>query len=256
MIPQAIPTPGAAVSGPVLFGRYAFPPNRLGYCGPNETSTLLEYIAERRTDRGLLELERRFAGAYPYLQLIAHANDIADPFDRRVVEAYWIGNACLERVNAVAFHQSLDDRFRARMDGRTFGWLATKLELGARPHHNFHVFEVYTRAGLMNDRAAPVLLETMDNCRISWGKVIALDGAALLVERRKLVLSSGKLALGDPEVMRVARQVDGRGFVDDVQPGDVVSVHWDWACEVLRPAALKRLAAATHRYMDLASQTL
>lgn len=258
MTAQAIPIPGAGagVSGPVLFGRYAFPPNRLGYCGPHETSALLEYIAERRTDRGLLELERRFAGAYPYLQLIAHANDIADPFDRRVVEAYWIGNPYLERVDAAAFHQSLDERFRARMDGRTFGWLATKLEVGARPHHNFHVFEVYTRAGLMNDRSAPVLLETMDNCRISWGKVVALDGAALLVERRRLVLSDGKLALGGPEVMRVVRQVDGRGFVDDAQPGDAVSIHWDWACEVLRPVALKRLAAATRRYIELANQTL
>lgn len=250
------PVSPAAVSGAVLFGRYAFAPNRLGYCGPDETSTLLEYIAEGRTDRGLLALERRFAGAYPYLQLIASANGIADPFDRRVVEAYWIGNPYLERVNASAFHQSLGERFRTRMDTRTFGWLATKLELGARPHHNFHVFEVYTRAGLMNDRTAPVLLETMDNCRISWGKVVALDGAALLVERRKLVLADGKLALGRPDALRVARQLDGRGFVDDAQPGDVVSVHWDWACEVLRPAALKRLMAATHRYIELANWAL
>jgi hypothetical protein len=245
-----------AAAGPLLFGRYAFPPNRLGYCGPNETLTLLEYVAERRTDHGLVELERRFAGAFPYLQLIAHANGIADPFDQRVVEAYWIGNPYLERVDAAAFHQSLDERFHARMDTRTFGWLTTKLELGARPHHNFHVFEVYTRAGLMNDRAAPVLLETMDSCRISWGKVIALDGASLLVARRKLVLDEGKLALGSPEVLRVARQLDGRGFVDDARPGDYVSVHWDWACEVLRPVALTRLRQATRRYIALANQTL
>ena len=245
-----------AISGAVLFGRYAFPPNRLGYCGPNETSTLLEYIAAGRTDRGLLELERRFAGAYPYLQLIARANGIADPFDRRVVEAYWIGNPYLERVNAAAFHQSLDDRFRARMDVRTFGWLTTKLELGARPHHNFHVFEVYTRGGLMNDRTAPVLLETMDNCRISWGKIVSLDGAALLVERRKLILVGGKLALGSAEVMRVARQIDGHGFVDEAKAGDIVSIHWDWACEVLHPVALRRLAAATRRYIELANKTL
>lgn len=252
-MPRAVP---AATSGAVLFGRYAFAPNRLGYCGPDETSTLLEYIAERRTDRGLLALERQFAGAYPYLRLIASANGIADPFDRRVVEAYWIGNPYLERVDATAFHHSLDERFRARMDSRTFGWLASKLELGARPHHNFHVFEVYTRAGLMNDRTAPVLLETMDNCRISWGKVVALDGAVLLVERRKLVLTAGMLALGNPEVLRVARQIDGRGFVDEAQPGDYVSVHWDWACEVLRPIALKRLVAATRRYISLANQTI
>ena len=26
------------VSGPVLFARYAFPPNQLGYCGPDDAA--------------------------------------------------------------------------------------------------------------------------------------------------------------------------------------------------------------------------
>src|SRR5262249_44773690 len=157
-------------------------------------------------DRGLLELERRFAGAYPYLQLIAQANGIADPFDRRVVEAYWVGDACLAHVTPAAFGESLSERFADRMSRKAFGWLASKLELGAKPHHNFHVFDVYTRAGLMNDRAAPVLLETMDNCRVSWGKVVAIEGAELLVERPTLGLVAGKLALSKPRPVRVSRQ--------------------------------------------------
>jgi len=243
-------------SGAVLFGRYAFPPNRLGYCGPDDARSLLEYVAERRTDRGLLELERRFSGAYPYLQLIAGANDIADPFDRRVVEAYWIGNDCLKRVDAAAFHTSLDERFRARMDPRTFGWLATKLQLGARPHHNFHVFEVYTRAGLMNDRSAPVLLDTMDSCRISWGMVAAVDGDVLLVERRALILRDGKLALSEPRPLRVLRQIEGKGFTDAVSTGDVVAIHWNWACDRLAPSSLARLQGATRRALDMANTTL
>ncbi len=57
-------------SGALLFGRYAFPPNRLGYCGPSDSQALLEYVSERRTDQGLVELERRFEGAYPYLKLM------------------------------------------------------------------------------------------------------------------------------------------------------------------------------------------
>jgi hypothetical protein len=43
-------TAGAAPPGPVLFGRYAFGPNRLGYCGPDESRTLLAYAAAG-TDR-------------------------------------------------------------------------------------------------------------------------------------------------------------------------------------------------------------
>jgi hypothetical protein len=244
------------ISGALRFGRYAFPPNRLGYCGPDDHRTLFEYVSQQRTDRGLVELERRFDGAYPYLRLIAQANGIADPFDERVVEAYWIGNACLERVDAASFYESLSARFKSRMDPRAFSWLTGKLVQRARPHHNFHVFDVYLCAGLMRDARASIAVESMDSCRISWGKVAAADGAALLVERRRLVLSDGKLTLASPEVVRVTRQIDGRGFADNAQPGGYVSIHWDWACEVLSPSALNRLMAATRRYMALANQTL
>jgi hypothetical protein len=245
-----------SAAGALRFGRYAFPPNRLGYCGPDDHAALLEYVATRRPDRGLVDLERRFEGAYPYLALIAQANGIPDPFDERVVEAYWIGNPLLARVGPGPFHDSLRARFGGRMNHHSFDWLATKLSLGAVPHHDFHVFDVYTRAGLMKDPAAPVLLETMDACRISWGVVLAVEPEALLIRRPPLVLSGGKLALGEPRPERVARQVDGRGFVDDARPGDRVSVHWSWACEVLEPDALARLQAVTVRCVELANLTI
>ncbi len=249
-------------SGPILFGRYAFAPNRLGYCGPADHQALFEYVAHQQPDRGLLELERRFEGAYPYLKLIAHSNDIADPFDRRVVAAYWIGNPLLDRVDPAGFFQSLDERFRKRMTAQAFGWLTSKLECGARPHHNFHVFDVYTRAGrsgaggLMHDNHAAILLETMDSCRISWGTVIAVEAGELLVARQSLCLENGKILLGVAQPVRVLRQIDGCGFADDVKPGDVVSIHWNWICEVLKPAALRCLMAETRRSLALANQTI
>ncbi len=246
----------SSVSGAILFGRYAFAPNRLGYCGPDDHQALLEYIASQRPDRGLLELERRFEGAYPYLCLIAQANHIADPFDKRVVEAYWIGNSYLEQVDAARFYDSLTLRFRPRMDSRSFSWLTGKLALGARPHHNFHVFDVYMRTGLMKDDRAAIVVETMDSCRVSWGKVIAVDGPELIVERPKLVLIGGKFVLTEPEVVRVTRQISGIGFADQAEPGMYVSIHWDWACEVLPAAKRQRLMAATRQYILLANQTL
>jgi hypothetical protein len=243
-------------SGALLFGRYAFPPNRLGYCGPSDHQALFEYVANQRPDKGLVELERRFEGAYPYLRLIALANGIADPFDRRVVEAYWIGNALLERVEQGAFYDSLGERFKARMDLKTFAWLTSKVGMGARPHHNFHVFDIYTRAGLMNDAHAAVALETMDSCRISWGKVTSVEGAELVVERPRLIFGQRKLALSPPESKRVLRQIDGQGFAEAAAPGDFVSIHWNWACEVLPPSALQRLRAATRKYLALANETM
>ena len=245
-----------SVEGALLFGRYAFPPNRLGYCGPDDHQALFDYVATHRADQGLVELERRFEGAYPYLKLIAAAKHLADPFDRRVVEAYWIGNSYLEKVGPRPFYESLDERFRARTGKRTFEWLASKVEAGAKPHHNFHVFEVYTRAGLMNDDRATILLKTMDSCRVSWGKVVGMAGPELLVERPALALKEGKLALGAPVVEQVVWQLEGKGFTDQARPGDYVAIHWNWACEVLTPGALQRLARSTNYYLKLANQTL
>lgn len=251
----ANPAAGAG-SGALLFGRYAFPPNRLGYCGPDDHRALFEYVSSGTSDGGLLELERRFDGAYPYLRLIAQANGISDPFDRRVVEAYWIGNAYLERVEASPFYESLKARFANRMNARAFSWLTSELEHGARPHHNFHVFDVYRRAGLMRDRAANIALDRMDHCRISWGEVLAAEGAELVVKRAAVAVVEHRLTLTEPQVVRVARQLDGRGFADGAQPGDMVSIHWDWVCEVLTPAALARLQRNTQRAMAQANATM
>jgi hypothetical protein len=243
-------------SGAILFGRYAFAPNRLGYCGPDDNQALLEYVASRNADAGLLEIERRFEGAFPYLRLIADANAISDPFDARVVEAYWIGNSCLDRVDAAGFYESLATRFKSRMDSRTFSWLSGKLVQGARPHHNFHVFDVYMRTGLMKDNHAEIVIETMDACRISWGQVVELDGPELVVARPRLALLDGKLALTDPEVVRVTRQIEGLGFADQARPGSYVSIHWHWVCEELSAAKRRRLMTATEKYIQLANQTL
>lgn len=244
------------VNGALLFGQYAFPPNRLGYCGPDDHPALFQYVTQGTSDEGLLALERRFDGAFPYLRLIAQANDIADPFDRRVVEAYWIGNEYLERVSASPFYESLSERFRSRMDSRSFIWLASKLDQSARPHHNFHVFEVYVRAGLVRDARATIGIERMDSCRISWGRVAEVDGAELVVERPALVLAEGKLALTEPRPVRVTRQIAGLGFADEAQVGDYVSMHWHWVCDVLDASSLRRLVRNTERYLGLANQTL
>jgi len=244
-----------SLSGALRFGRYAFPPNQLGYCGPDDNEALFGYVSEKRPDQGLVELERRFDGAFPYLCMIAHCNRIADPFDDRVVEAYWIGNRLLDGVDPKAMHESLRERFRSRMASADFRWLMSKLG-AARPHHNFHVFDIYVRTGLMRDERARIAIGAMDSCRISWGKVIGLEGAELVVERPELIYVDGRLKLSEPRPARVARQRDGRGFIDDVQPGDVVSIHWSWACEKLLPGDQKRLTQATEQCLSLANQTI
>lgn len=241
-----------------LFARYAFAPNRLGYCGPSDHAALAGYLSEERDDGGLRELATRFEGAYPYLQLIARANGIPDPFDPRVVEAYWVGNALLARVGAATLFESLGARFRPRMSGPAFASLVSHLGDGIPPHHNFHVLEIYRRAGLLRDERATIALDRMDQCRISWGRVQAVTGAELVVERAPLALSAGKLTLGTPVAIRVQRRLDGtegdhRG---ETVPGDWISIHWSWMCDRLGPRSLHALQAATRRALAHTNLTM
>ena len=90
----------AAGPGALLFARFAFPPNSLGLCGPEIGLTLPERVRDGRMDRELRHIAQEFEGAWPYLELIAAENDLRDPLDARVVEAYWLGNDFLGHVGA------------------------------------------------------------------------------------------------------------------------------------------------------------
>ncbi|HMA34050.1 MAG TPA: DUF6390 family protein [Chloroflexia bacterium] len=239
------------LAGPLRFVHYAFMPNRLQYCGGDDNRTLLEYGTAQVVDGGLTPLLRRFTGALPYLQLIARANGIADPFDSRVVEAYWLGNALLEQVEVRQLYDALAARFGKQLEGRARDWVLGKAPAGARPHHNFHVFDIHSRVGEVGHT-----LETLDQCAITAGRVLAVEGAELVVDRQPLILVDGKLAQGPAQRTRVLRQVDSRGFADAAAVGDWVALHWGWVCEVLTPPQQASLAHYTRYHLALANQTI
>lgn len=240
------------VAGTGRFIRYAFMPNRLLYCGGDDNRAIFDYALADVREPPLDAMLRKFTGAMPYLTLIARSNGIADPFDDRVVEAYWIGNELLDGVEVRGLYDSLRARYGKQLPTKLMDLVASKAPAGARPHHNFHVFDVWrTVEHLAGDAVA-----TMDNCRISWGTVRAVEGAEVLVERRPLALSAGKLTLGEPQQERATRLFEGQGFVLAVAPGDVVSLHWGWVCEVLTARQMQALERYTNYHLVLANQTI
>jgi hypothetical protein len=246
-----------SVAGPVLFARYAFGPNRLGYCGPDDPSGLLERAAAGTDLPGLRTLAQGFEGAWPYLALIAAANGIEDPLDRRVVDAYWLGNPLLDRVGVGALHGNLRERFRPRIRPESWRWLETKAPEGAKPVHAFHVLDVFPRVGLMRSGGLDRVVEILESCRIRWGRVEAiLDGERIRVSVVPLDWRDGRLGFGDARPVEVQGWRAGTGFLDAVQVGDAVSVHWDWLCDRLTPGQLRRLEHWTAYHVAIANRTM
>ena len=233
-------------AGPLLFARYAYPPNALGLCGADETRTLLEYGAARASDGGLAELARSFEGAWPYLTLIAGSNGIADPLDPRVVEAYWVGNDLLDRVTLRDLSRHVEDRFRARI-GRSWERVLDAVGAGAVPHHTFHVLAVYPWLGLLRSGVIEQPLHVLDRCRTTPAVVQSAGADSARVLLRPLEWNGRSLELGPPTAREVRWSDAGLAFVARPRAGDWVSLHWDFVCDRLAANHAARLVYETRR---------
>jgi hypothetical protein len=245
----------AETPGAILFVRYAYPPNERGYCGPPEHQTLFEYGTSGVVDPGLIELAPAFEGAWPYLQFIAASAGIPDPLDRRVVEAYWIGNDLLDRIDFKLFGHSLLDRFRPRA-GSNWGYLAEAIPTGIVPNHAFHVFGIYPWVGLLGSEHGDHPLRILDRCRIRWGRVVSAGGDEVAVESKPLQWDGRSLRLAPSTTETVVRAVAGAGFVDRLEPGDWVSLHWNWVCDRLDDRKLANLKLFNTRQLEITNHRL
>ena len=245
-----------AASGAVLFARFAYPPNELGYCGPNDSAALLQYGASGEVDRGLAQLARGFGGAWPYLEFIAGRNGIADPLDRRVVEAYWLGNELLDSDPTApeAFGAHVLERFRRRA-GQGWSLIAQAVPVGAVPNHAFHVFSVYPWVGLLGSGGEHPL-HVLDRCRIRWGKVAAVEGDSVVVLSRPLTWDGRRLALGPYRAETVTRGMGGTALAGDLEAGNAVALHWGWICSRLSRRQLANLRRNVEAQIAIANRRL
>jgi hypothetical protein len=244
---------GPAAEGPDrvgarMFVRYAYPPNALGYCGPDG---FRDYAEAGVVDQGLVKQVQAFSGAWPYLELISSGCGIKDPLDRRVVEAYWVGSELLDRVALGQLGDSMAERFRKQV-GNKFQFLAEGVLAGGVPHHSFHVFGVYPWVGLLgNDRMTRHALTVLDRCRVRWGKVIAVHGDQATVESRPLGWDGRLLTLGEPAAETARLPLNEAASATGIAPGDWVALHWDWVCDKLTDRQLRALRGYSQRHLDM-----
>lgn len=223
-----------SAEGAVLFARYAYPPNELGYCGPAGAREMLDPDAVAEIGRRA----RLFEGAWSYLELLAEAGGVDDPLDAAVVEAYWVGTDLLDRLEPAMLVTRLERAFAGQPGGT---W--REAHARAEAHHSFQVFEVYPWAALLLDGRPPgPAVEVLDRCRIRVGVVQQVDGETVTVRTRRLAWDGRDLDEDDAGQEQARWSVEGRALMAAPARGDLVALHWDWVCEVLTPEQARRIA--------------
>jgi hypothetical protein len=227
-------------SGLFLHASYTFMPNSLGFCGPDDRGSILRHLQTRKEDEKLFSTLKDFEAAYPFIRMIGEANR-KNPFDAKVTEAYWIGNELLRKVPKARFYSfALNELSKAKPGIKSNGGEIRALFRNSRfhaiPHHTFYVINTATNVlsgkHYSSAEGAKKLGEIMDNCRISWGKVVKVQKDGLVVRYQPLLIKENSLRLGGHSLKEVKYDPEIIPF-NSVKEGDSVSMHWNFACQIL-----------------------
>jgi len=217
---------------------YSLPANKLGYCGPPESWRQFEQFLSDPTEKNAAtakSLLKEFCALYPYLELIASANNLL-PFDPEVVEAYWLGNSLLENVQYFELQETLLSFQRSGLPRSIAEEKAAELPDGILPHHSFHVLYV----NFISPKVKPIV-SNLSNCLVQWATVQGTAKNRVKVKGIGLFLESNELKLR--ERAKVVQNPLGLGL----NGNNLVSVHWDTAVECISAEQARNLRKYTEQ---------
>lgn len=244
--------------GERLFARYANAPNALGYCGPAAASALQRVACGQGDGVDVPALAQQFSGAWPYQELIAEAavalgHDV-DVLSEEVGRAYWTGNALTAEIDARSYGEALLARFSAKA-GHYWQHLTSELLDEVTPTHAFHVFGVYPWTRLLKT-GLPEPLSVLDSCRIRAGRVLEVGESHAVVETDTLEWDDRSLSLSPSRPERIERRTEDGYFAPGLEPGDLVAVHWNFACDQLTETEAAQLTSITNRQLEVTNARL
>jgi len=236
--------------------RYAFMPNRLHLCGPENQADILEFyatISKKRPGKSIRPLLESFETMYPYLELLARENQNKNPFDEKIVEAYWVGNRLLDNVGGKSLFKHLSEtvNLKKHLGFKEFIKFAENFNIDSFPHHNFHIFNIYRRKGKTKELHN---LASYDACRISWGKIVDVGKKYLRVKTNPLKMDGrGKIYEDSAIEKEILNEAEDSQLLTDAKSGDYVSLHWGAVCEKLSKEQVLNLQKFTDLALALAN---
>lgn len=235
-------------SGLKLAILYSLTPNRLGFCGPQKSSDqekLISFLLGKGSEKEVRKILSKFEAAYNYYKLIANKNNIRDPLNIKVIEAYWLGNKLLEKVSAEDLGKMILKNF-VKPNLLTKEKALERIDIipeSSKAHHSFHVLIL----GSITGRVDFSNIKLKDICRPGWGKVIYVKGNKVLVEYEPLSKEKERIKLGRKK--RKYIYWDSK-LVPDISAGDWVSFHWNFLVQKLEKDNVKNLEKYTKNNLN------
>ncbi|MBP9749133.1 MAG: hypothetical protein KBD21_00110, partial [Candidatus Pacebacteria bacterium] len=155
-------------------------------------------------------------------------------------------------VEKAALHRHLTDTFRLKdkFPGKPYRLLEERIGAGLLPNHNHHVLNVPHKMGFPKGEPD---ITFMDSCRISCGEVHTVDGPSVTVTYEPLLRVGDLLMLGSTVEKKLIRRLEADYDFDMLQPGHLVTMHWDVPCEVISVEEAARLRRHTLDAIRLAN---
>ncbi|MBI4709434.1 MAG: hypothetical protein HY764_04500 [Candidatus Portnoybacteria bacterium] len=241
------------MSGLKIAALYGFRPNALGLCGPKELprqQILKEFLAGKISHSQILSVMRQFRGAYPYYELIARKNKVkTGAFNKKVVEAYWIGNELLDKVSATDLRKMVVSQFSGPglLSKKEAIKKAGAIPENSKPHHSFHVLVIGSVTGSVDFTGNTKL---KDLCRVGWGRVKKLkvkSGKLKVIVEYQPLVGEKKIKLGKLQKKEVFWD---REIVSEIKIGDWVSFHWNFVVQKLNEQNIVNLFKYTKDTLD------
>ncbi len=231
-----------SIAGLKIAARFGFRPHYLGLCGPKQArqqKLLQKFLQGEVSTRKMEAVFRKFLGAYSYYKVIARSNKIKNPFDKRVVSAYWIGNELLDKVKTEDLRKMIAREFVGPdlLPKEIALKKAGAVPVGSKPHHSFHVLVIGSVTGSVDFKNTKL----KDLCRIGWGRVKRVKAKSCLVEYQPLV-GEKKIKLGKSVKKEI---IWDKNLVPKVKIGDWLAFHWDYSAQILTQKDVKNLRKYT-----------
>lgn len=222
--------------------RYSIVPCHLGLCGPlndAEKKDLDDFLKDKKIAiKKIIKILEKIKDAHKYCQKIAKENDIEDMYDYRIIEAYWLGNSLLSKLNNKWYHNFHVYQVAVLAPAKLRD--TCRISWGQIIEVNPPTFSRDIESYEENLKSSPPPAIRPQN--ILKGGRIKKDKNILIVEYEPIVKQGEKFVFAK-EKKKKRVSWDKKILPENIKIGDYISIHWNTAIEKLskkRLANLKR----------------